>query len=554
MCLTLGACVPLIESDRQLLLGGSWELCVADGFPDSDQVLDRCFELAIPGGWESAVPGYDGFGRLRTVFDGSRLPADTTLGIYIEQIRDADKVYINGQLIGQTGEFPPAFQKATLYPRLYRIPAGVLSPGPNQIEVWVYNNARPGGIYAQAPVIDDYTVLRTTIERDNYKTLIFVTALIVFALLHLVYFFFRRRSWDNLSYAVFLLAWSIYVWTYSDFARASGLSLNFLFRSNVALFFAIFASFPWFVYAFFNCKLPVVMKVILGFVTASIGFVMVVPDLDLIYPVLEFVEVVGVLLALPLIVWALYSSIRARRPYARVFSVVLLLYMAVGLVDILLDVTALALPFIRSLLGPYALLILSTVLTFIMSHKHWAYYREATFDSLTGAYRRDAFIQQVDQELAALGESELALMMVDLDDFKQINDRHGHLVGDRLLGEVAGLFRAQLGSTDHFGRFGGDEFCVAIVAESEPAAIHRVAQLHAALNQLIVSELPAFSVSATTGAVIFEAEEHHSTFDLIVHADRALIKTKIERKGQLSWATVVADSVELSQDNKSSVT
>ncbi len=554
----LGACRDLARVSAApgslLELSGGWTFCPS-AEPLISPTLLECQPIEVPGGWEQIVEGYDGFGLLRTTFDGQQLRLLPDLGLYIEQVRDADQVYLNGRLIGQTGQFPPAFQKATLYPRLYRVPKPLLLDQGNVLELWVYNNARPGGIYDQAPLLGDYSTLRHRIEQDNYKTLVFVTALVVFALLHLVYFVFRRRSWDNVFYTVFLLAWSTYVWTYSEFAQLSGLSLNFIFRSNVALFFVIFATLPLFIFSFLSRPMPLLLKVVIGTVLVGAAFVMVVPNLDWIYPVLEAVEVAGVLIALPCILWVLARAVKERRPYAKVFSAVLLLYIGVGMVDILLDLTQLALPFIRSLLGPYALIVLSTALTFIMSHKHWSYYRDATFDPLTGALRRNAFIYRVDQQLAAIKQpTVIALAMVDMDNFKQVNDSFGHLAGDQLLMRVAAQLRKRLAPDDYLGRFGGDEFCIAVVASHRGDAMHRVRELHEELAALEIGIQPTQHVSATIGATLFDPEQHRDTIDMIADADQLLIHAKARQKGQLSWTAAVPDNEVSSQVSSSART
>ena len=74
-----------------------------------------------------------------------------------------------------------------------------------------------------------------------------------------------------------------------------------------------------------------------------------------------------------------------------------------------------------------------------------------------------------------------ALLMIDVDGFKPVNDRHGHAVGDRVLGVVAGALRAALQGRDIAGRFGGDEFCMLLVDVSPGEAGHRAERLRAAV-------------------------------------------------------------------------
>jgi diguanylate cyclase (GGDEF)-like protein len=88
----------------------------------------------------------------------------------------------------------------------------------------------------------------------------------------------------------------------------------------------------------------------------------------------------------------------------------------------------------------------------------------ARFDALTGLYNRRYFLECLEQELqrAQRYGLPLCLLMLDLDHFKQINDTHGHLMGDRVLATAGIILREALRTTDILGRYGGEEFCVAL--------------------------------------------------------------------------------------------
>jgi diguanylate cyclase (GGDEF)-like protein len=87
-------------------------------------------------------------------------------------------------------------------------------------------------------------------------------------------------------------------------------------------------------------------------------------------------------------------------------------------------------------------------------------FTSATYEGLTGLLRREAILEQLDRELArALRYGRpLTLAMADLDHFKRVNDRHGHLAGDSLLRRIAQVLAAGLRGTDWIGRYGGEEF------------------------------------------------------------------------------------------------
>lgn len=100
--------------------------------------------------------------------------------------------------------------------------------------------------------------------------------------------------------------------------------------------------------------------------------------------------------------------------------------------------------------------------------------RNAEIDHLTGALARRAFAAEAERHLATVPDRG-ALLFFDLDHFKEINDTHGHAVGDRVLGAFAELVQARIGPDALFGRWGGEEF-VLLLTEADFAAAHRVAE------------------------------------------------------------------------------
>ena len=107
----------------------------------------------------------------------------------------------------------------------------------------------------------------------------------------------------------------------------------------------------------------------------------------------------------------------------------------------------------------------------------------AAADPLTGLDNRRAFFERVARQLAIAPREDTlaALLMIDVDGFKPVNDRHGHAVGDRVLGVVAGALRAALQRGDLAGRFGGDEFCLLLADVSPGEAGRRAERLRAAV-------------------------------------------------------------------------
>ena len=153
----------------------------------------------------------------------------------------------------------------------------------------------------------------------------------------------------------------------------------------------------------------------------------------------------------------------------------------------------------------------------------------ARFDQLTGLANRAHFAERVTKRLGHLGAGEQAgLLILDLDDFKLINDTLGHLVGDRLLAEVATRLKSALGSQYDIGRFGGDEFIIFRSGQISPSAQAGAAE---AVLRVFADPFEVFGqelhINASVGHVI--AEGRDLDLDVMIsRADLALYKAKGE--------------------------
>jgi diguanylate cyclase (GGDEF)-like protein len=153
----------------------------------------------------------------------------------------------------------------------------------------------------------------------------------------------------------------------------------------------------------------------------------------------------------------------------------------------------------------------------------------ATHDGLTGCLTHRAFYERVSTELArAVRHSHgVSLLIIDVDDFKSINDTHGHLVGDDVLRNI-GSAVTQLGrAIEPAGRIGGDEFAVLLI-ETNRSQAEKVA---ARFRQTIADRGGPVPVSATVGVAHLE----HPTADmtpqqLVAEADARLYELKVARR------------------------
>jgi diguanylate cyclase (GGDEF)-like protein len=154
--------------------------------------------------------------------------------------------------------------------------------------------------------------------------------------------------------------------------------------------------------------------------------------------------------------------------------------------------------------------------------------RHADRDGLTGVSSRRRVLEALDNSLSerAAGGTELALAMIDMDDFKPINDQHGHFAGDRVLRTVCERVQRMLRRTDVFGRYGGDEFLLVLPDTSRREAIEIGRRLCETLAAHPI-EYDDLSLRVTASVGIATAEHGPcSREDLIKRADRALFRAK----------------------------
>lgn len=113
-----------------------------------------------------------------------------------------------------------------------------------------------------------------------------------------------------------------------------------------------------------------------------------------------------------------------------------------------------------------------------------ALHAEATHDSLTGLWNRSAIIEILCRELARSQrqEADLALIMVDLDHFKRVNDTYGHLAGDAVLREVSRRMSSSVRIYDSIGRYGGEEFLVVLPGCNEDNALTLAERLRTSIS------------------------------------------------------------------------
>jgi len=171
--------------------------------------------------------------------------------------------------------------------------------------------------------------------------------------------------------------------------------------------------------------------------------------------------------------------------------------------------------------------------------------RLASTDSLTGLLNRRAFFEQLEAGLVQSRRSELAcaVILFDVDHFKEINDVFGHKTGDRVLIEVARHLHEQLRETDYIARIGGDEFAVLATNLRSANAVMEIAEkISRAVGSIVELDDMRLDVSISVGISVFPNDD--SSADVLVsHADLAMYKSKASRKGSINFFDARMDAI-----------
>lgn len=163
----------------------------------------------------------------------------------------------------------------------------------------------------------------------------------------------------------------------------------------------------------------------------------------------------------------------------------------------------------------------------------------AIVDELTGVYNRRYFEDSLDREIKrALRYSHpLSLLMADIDFFKIYNDRNGHLAGDKVLQQVARVFKLNLRETDIISRYGGEEFTIILTETPKKEALTKAEEIRGKVEKEIFPgerSQPQGSLTLSIGVASFP-EDAKNKEELVKKADQALYKAKQEGRNRVAF-------------------
>ncbi len=163
--------------------------------------------------------------------------------------------------------------------------------------------------------------------------------------------------------------------------------------------------------------------------------------------------------------------------------------------------------------------------------------RISVTDELTGLYNRRFLRKRLDEEMSRARRSQipLAVVMLDLDHFKDVNDSYGHAMGDTVLCAVGEVLEKSLRHGDVFGRWGGEEFMVFLPGSDDEGALITAERLRSAIAEMDMSRVHQdLSMTASLGVSVFDASDiEMEASGLIAQADRAMYASKENGRNQI---------------------
>lgn len=513
-------------------LRSGWKVRSGDSIQWADPAYDHSGwkDATAPQDWEDVLgEGYDGFGWYRrevTLPEGLG-DVDHLLGMMLT-VGDAFEVYWNGERIGTRGGFPPTFIESPNN-SVVLVPPQTLARarnGKHVVAIRVYNYYAFGGL---GPVrIGPYEALLEIRSPGILAVGILISFILAIGLYHLVFFFWRRSARENLYFAVLCLLISAYGSVFSP--GISALVAPYIIPYRVSLM-AMMAAGPFFmalVYRLFDLRFGRRERWVSGVFAATFLVAAWLP-LD-VMTTLNRAIMAAVVLGFVLIVVRAYRAVSRHRRHTWVLVAGTAAFAATmtydqGALNRLVPRYDLIPGVFGTFWGGFLLFVVSVG---IATAGKWAV-AEATalVDPLTELSRRHVFEDALRRETERLrrGGGSVAVLLIDLDHFKSVNDTWGHSTGDRVLARVGRLLRLTARNADVTSRYGGEEFAVLLYETGLAGAVSFAERFRRGLRDLEM-QVPGGVERVTASVGVAVGTEVVDPDALLEAADRMLYRAK----------------------------
>lgn len=537
-------------------LAGQWQFKPGDNMLWASPGYDDAAwgSQSVPGRWPAqGFPETNQFAwyRLTLQFDLQKPDYLSQLGMTMGKVMSAYELYAGGQLLGAVGKLPPLSEVNYDRKMAFKIPRGAIDEtGKLVLAMRVWGGTASGvrnfggGPYEGSFKIGSYAHLLQSGIVGQMPGLLISVLFIGFGIYHLYlhrrnrqlesYFWFGLMAINVGIYALTLNQWKYLLgWSFVSYEK-----IEF---SAIYLFPALAMQLIWTLLGRPITRLQRVYQV--GFVLVALSVAMV-PGLDIHYATLSYWQVYTI----PLVLfgpWIIFQEARAGNSEARTALAGVLVFVATCINDLSRDLAGVE----TSRLLPYGFVAVMLSMAVSLANRFTLMFNAledevaertadlqavnlqladaARHDLLTGLLNRRGFEAAAEDEMARVERSgcEFTVVLADIDNFKQFNDRHGHACGDHVLRRVAGIFGHRLRDVDRAARWGGEEF-VFLLPETDANGAARLAEK---LRESIAMNLFEYAGKRVNVTLTFGVATHRKGENLdncIARADTALYHGK----------------------------
>lgn len=533
----LGSRAPAGPAPFPMPLTVGWETAAADP-PGGVAALDSLSWLPSDPTSDQGPRGETRWYRVRLLLPataGTRPLAFTT-----RVIRDVDEVYFEGERIGGLGSFPPKLDSAIHLARLYPIPPRLTAgPGPKTLAVRVWRGTRDGSVFREPPHLDDLGEALAARAHADQALVLFLGIGLTLGLVLFLFSLHARGAAEYPLFGVLSVSLSLFAMTNHSDWSIWPFPAETAFRLYVASAMACSMVYAPALRRLLRFETPRRFLLYHAFFAFHLLGGLFAPRIEMLVWPSRIYPFVFLLLLLELL-RPLVRAVRERRRRApAVLAGHLVFFVGVFVFSRLVP------PLSRFFDEPRAaaailvagFLALAATFLWAMSDQLARFRVAALTDPATRLWNRTALFEEIedraDQRRRA-ERSSFGLVLVDLDRFKELNDRRGHLAGDKLLVRIARSLQDASRPGDFVARFGGDEFGV-LLQGVDPETIGPVAtRLHEALLATLEAESAEIPVTASLGAAVFSRRRHAAAADLFQDADHALYESKAAGKNRVT--------------------
>ncbi len=156
-------------------------------------------------------------------------------------------------------------------------------------------------------------------------------------------------------------------------------------------------------------------------------------------------------------------------------------------------------------------------------------------DSLTGLYVHRYFMERLEEEVkrALHSGGTFAMIMMDIDNFKEFNDQHGHIAGDMVLKNISRVLKSKVSAGDIIGRYGGEEFAFMVLGSGKKETLRLAEEIREDIsNATVTIRRIKYAVTVSVGVAIFPEDAKHRE-DIVWEADKCLYEAKAKGKNMV---------------------